>query len=262
MILPTEFQIRALVFGSHKLTHWLYAYARPAYRSFAWPKKNDVDWENLFVKNYKLPTPNYVYIWYDPMKLVRSKNIFFFFLPEISREIRVKHLPRDLHVWCIFQTSLKFIPVWLQPCDDCYEHIFFHKFCGYFLSQKFLFWAISLHSQPSWAFISNSPSQEQVSSFSTGSLFALGSCLLLSRLVTTCSNSMKKPTRIPHTTPWKKSSEGVIFVEDREDWRNVLFFLYVLENDLLWLVVSIRNAVTSPQGFSSMSKMSLNINRK
>ena len=91
-----------------------------------------------------------------------------------------------------------------QTSDDWYEHLF-HKFCGCFLSSKFLLWAIYLHSQPSWAlFTSNSPSQEQWSSFSTGSFFALGSCLILTRLVTSCSNSMKSPIMIsiPHNTPW------------------------------------------------------------
>ena len=131
-----------------------------------------------------------------------------------------------LHAWRI--CGLNFIPIWLQPGDDWYEHII-SQILGIFFSLKFLLWAIYLHSQPSWAiFSSNSPSQEQSSSFSTGSFIALGSCFFLSRLVTTCSNSMKSPIRIPHTTPWQNSSEAVIFVEDREDWQNVISSLHRL----------------------------------
>ena len=42
--------------------------------------------------------------------------------------------------------------------------------------------------------------------------------LFPSWLVSVSSNSMKSAIRIPHTTPWQNASEGVIFVEDREDW--------------------------------------------
>lgn len=129
---------------------------------------------------------------------------------------RLVHIPDLTWIYTRMIATLRWL-IWTP---------FFTNFVDIFLSLKFLLWAIYLHSQPSWAlFTSNSPSQEQWSSFSTGCLFALGSCLLLSRLVTSCRNSMKSPIMIsiPHNTPWQNSSEEVIFVENREDWQNVPF---------------------------------------
>ena len=82
-----------------------------------------------------------------------------------------------------------------------------------------LFMANFLHNQHRWMpFTSNLPSQEHLSSFNSYSFcpcsfffFAVCSCwwLFPSRLVSVSSNNMKSPVRIPHTTPWCNSSEGV-----------------------------------------------------
>ena len=86
------------------------------------------------------------------------------------------------------------------------------------MSLKFLLWAISLHSYPSWIrFTSNLPSfTSYSSSFYSCPFFFITGCswywLFQFRLVSVSSNSMESPVKIPHTTPWYNFFERVIRV--------------------------------------------------
>ena len=103
-----------------------------------------------------------------------------------------------------------------------------------FVTLKYSLGAISLHSLPSWIHFKLTFSKTAVVvhlvlvvllSLSFYSLFVLVGDYL-SRLVSVSSNSMKSPVRIPHSTPWYNSFEGVICVilcksTHKDEWRHL-----------------------------------------
>ena len=104
---------------------------------------------------------------------------------------------------------------------DCFAHISFYNFVNDILCPwNFIMVDIPTQlTQLNTSVTSSLPSQENLSSFSSGPLFfALCFCrwLFLSGLASVSSNStnsMKSPIRMPHSKPWQNSSEGFIFAE-------------------------------------------------